>query len=82
MSVFIHQGHANIVRLLIAYGVALNDDNNVMYTPLTLAAAMGHEEVTKILIENGIDINGKSHGGRRALNGSVQHNFARFFLLY
>lgn len=28
---------------------------------------IGHEELTRMLIENGADINAKAHGGRKAL---------------
>lgn len=35
------QGHEDVVRLLIDYGAALNNEHTTMYTPLTLAAAEG-----------------------------------------
>lgn len=28
---------------------------------------IGHEELTRMIIENGADINAKAHGGRKAL---------------
>lgn len=35
------QGHVDVVRLLIDYGAALNNEHTTMYTPLTLAASEG-----------------------------------------
>lgn len=54
LIILIFQGHMDVVRLLIEYGAALNNEHTTMYTPLTLAASEGRIRI-KFLKELNID---------------------------
>lgn len=50
-------GHCNIVRLLLKYGVDVNFCNENGASPLYIACFNGHTEIVKLLLQEGADIN-------------------------
>lgn len=44
-------------------------------------SCVGHEEVTRLLIENDANINAKAHGGRKALK-SMARQILKFQILF
>ena len=48
-----------IAKLLISKGVDVNAKDDVGWTPLHIAANVGHNEITELLIANGADVNAK-----------------------
>jgi ankyrin repeat protein len=57
------QGHADIVRLLLANHADVNARNNEGMTPLYGAAQGGYTEVAILLLASKADVNAKTHGG-------------------
>lgn len=68
----ISQGHENIVQLLIDHGSCVNFEHPAMFNPLGLAARKGDEEVIKILLRNGADVNAKSVSGKKVHEGILE----------
>ena len=60
--------HKEVVELLIAKGLDMNDAKNVGGTILTIASAKGHKEVVELLINEGADVNAKNNEGRTPLD--------------
>ncbi|KAF4656982.1 hypothetical protein FOL47_008649 [Perkinsus chesapeaki] len=55
------RGHLSVCQLLLSKGATrdpLNSQGNIRFTPLHLAAANGHTECIKALVEAGMDVNG------------------------
>ena len=60
-------GHAEVVRLLLAAGADVNAQNQFGYTALMGAAFHGHFEVVRLLLAAGADVNTQDQGGSTAL---------------
>jgi len=64
-------GNAELVRILIDAGVAVNASDNAddkhRWTPLLLAAQMGHADIAEALVKAGADANHAGPGGWNAL---------------
>ena len=58
-----HEGHKEVVELLIAEGAGVNTKTDDGWTPLILAAIKGHKEIVDLLIANGADVNAKDEIG-------------------
>jgi len=52
------KGDAGIVKMLIKAGAVVNVEG-MQFTPLMVASVNGHEEVARVLINNGADVNTK-----------------------
>ncbi len=59
-------GQSDAARLLLNNGSNVNQGDGIKGTPLTVAAANGHKEVVKLLIERGADVCLKVDGGTAA----------------
>jgi ankyrin repeat protein/urea transporter len=69
--------YLNDIKLLnqiINMGIKINQGDYDNRTPLHIASACGHEDILRILIWNGSDINTKDRFGFTALYEAVQHN--------
>jgi len=51
-----HNGHIDLVKLLIERGADVNAKDIKGYTPLFAASARGHREVAEILLDNGANV--------------------------
>ena len=49
--------HLAVARFLIAHGADVNAKGDTGYTPLHVAAGLGQEDMVKLLLDNGADIN-------------------------
>ncbi|KAF7343474.1 Ankyrin repeat domain-containing protein [Mycena venus] len=85
------KGHVGTVRLLIKAGVNLNTKGGRSYrgicdspsTPLQTASAMGNEEMVRILVESGADVNvreGKYGTALRGASSRGHKNVVQFLL--
>ncbi|KAJ1482331.1 ankyrin repeat-containing domain protein, partial [Baffinella frigidus] len=65
-----HQGHAEVVQLLLEHGALLNVKNNDGVTPLHHAARArrGREAVALVLLQHGADVTAEEAYGRTALH--------------
>lgn len=61
-------------QLLKANPKAFNVDNEEGFSPLTLACYRGNNEVAKLIVENGADINHKSSSGTPLMASIVKGN--------
>lgn len=50
-------GQLSSVRILVKYGANITKQAPDMITPLLLAAAGGHHEIVRLLLQNGADVN-------------------------
>lgn len=64
------QGNVEIVRLLLKYKAATEDQSYEGLTPVGVAARYGHREVVRALCEHGVDVNASPHG-KTALSESL-----------
>ncbi len=62
------RGRKNVVKLLLAKGVALNSKDNNGYTALYTAAGCGHLEIVKLLIDSKAKINIRDKSGQSPLH--------------
>jgi hypothetical protein len=62
----IHGGTAEVARLLVAAGAAVEGDTGDVETPLITAASYGDADVARVLVEAGADVDAKA-----AENGAV-----------
>ena len=51
------QGHLQVVRYLLRYGVDINIRDSGLETPLLLSSWKGHSDVIQCLLEHGADVN-------------------------
>ena len=74
-----YYGHPEAVGFLLARGadVTLRSANSMANTSLHAAVAGRQFEVTKILLENGIEVNATQHGGWTALHAAAQNGDSR-----
>ena len=52
------------MKLLLEKGVDVESEDGFGQTPLSWAAANGHEAVVKLLLEKGVDVESKERSGR------------------
>eukprot|EP00946_MAST-07B_sp_MAST-7B-sp1_P003724 g3724.t1 len=52
-----HDGHTEIVKVLLANGADANQADSRGYSPLYRATENGHTEIVKVLLANGADVN-------------------------
>ncbi len=64
----VHEGHKEVVELLIANGAVVNAKDHEEWTPLHFAAIKGLEEIAELLIANGADVNAKDDDGDTPLD--------------
>ena len=69
-------GHLDIVRLLLNFGIGVQDRTAEDETPLILASAGGHEEVSRFLIERQADVNSVSNGSWTSLHLASRNGHA------
>lgn len=68
-------GNSGCLRALLASGLFdANESGSDGCTPLSLAAVGGHKEATRILLENGIDVNRSDYDGSPPLFWAVAGN--------
>lgn len=53
----------------------INEKGDLDYTPLAIAAARGHVEIVKILLENGANPNSQDQKGNTPLHYTGEYNF-------
>ena len=82
----VFQNSIQEVKRLIDKGIDVNEEAlNFQVIPLHIAAYKGHEEIAKLLISNGADINAKAITGNTALHLATQNNnfnIVRLLLAY
>jgi len=72
----IYENNGRIARELIDHGINIDSVNNEGQTPLHVAASKGNNEVVKILVSLGADINAKDTDGNTPLmlsKGEIEH---------
>jgi ankyrin repeat protein len=69
-----HDGHANIVRMLIDADANVNHINNTGTTALMLAAHAGHANIVRMLIEAKANVNRTNNSGSTALLAATYGN--------
>jgi hypothetical protein len=62
-----HNGHKDVVALLLKHGANIEAKHENGWTPLMIAANAGREDVVELLINNGVDIEAKQKDGATAL---------------
>lgn len=67
--------------MLIESSVEIDSRTIYYETPLMLAARKGNDRITKLLIENGANINAKDIFGDTALHGAVEGGKFIFVIL-
>ena len=53
IRIFVAAGQSEIVNILIQYGAAVNIQSQNGFTPLYMAAQENHDQVVKLLLNNG-----------------------------
>ena len=66
-----HEGHKEVVELLIAEGAGVNTKTDDGWNPLILAAIKGYKEIVELLIANGADVNTKNEDGETPLDWAI-----------
>ena len=66
-------GHTDVVRILLARGAEVDQQDVYQQTPLIVAAAYGNAEVVSILIENNARLPLSDWSGQSALHTAVSH---------
>ncbi len=68
-------GHAAVAQLLIDQGanVSLGASNAMKVTPLHASTAGRHQEIARMLVENGADVNARQQQGFTPLHGAAQN---------
>lgn len=59
LGVCAHQGHTEMVALLIEFGADVNQTNSESVTALGLASAQGHCDVVRLLVQAGASLTSK-----------------------
>lgn len=77
-----YHGHHGIARLLLSWGFDVNQADKNVPPPMFLAAARGHTEVVRVVMDSGVDIE-QTEGGRTALQWAADngHKDVAQFLL-
>lgn len=70
----VYLNDVNLLNKIINMGIKINQGDYDNRTPLHIASACGHEDILRILIWNGSDINTKDRFGFTSLYEAVQHN--------
>mgnify|MGYP003953180329 CR=1 FL=1 len=71
-----HDGHTEIVQLLLDRAANVNQANNNGWTPLLIAAEKGHTEVARLLLERGANVNQANNNGWTPLLIAIHHDHA------
>ena len=66
-------GRLGEMRTLLAVGADVNAKNTVGWTPLHLAARIGHTEAARLLLAAGADVNAKDKDGHTPLHGAAEN---------
>lgn len=61
LGICAHQGHTEMVALLIEFGADVSLTNGEGVTPLGLAAAQGHCDVVRLLVQAGASLTAKDN---------------------
>lgn len=72
------KGYLNKVKELVAQGCDVNyvcKDSCADWTPVMIAAANGHLDVVKFLLENGANPNAQNRYGRTAISFAISYKF-------
>ena len=70
LFVTIYQNHFDVVKVLVEHGVNTNARELLYYgrrTPLMIAAECDNKEISRLLVENGADVDGKDDLGQTAI---------------
>ncbi|CAF0726075.1 unnamed protein product [Brachionus calyciflorus] len=60
LTVAVHGGHEDLVKLLIEKGAHIEHRDKKGYTPLILAASVGHHKIVQLLLLYGADVEAQS----------------------
>ena len=65
----IRYSHFDVVKVLVEHGVSINarEPYYGRLTPLLMAAEFDNEEISRLLVENGADVDGKHYRGQTAI---------------
>ena len=67
-------GQEAVVKLLLQNGAEIESkDNYKAWTPLSLAARLGHKAVVKLLLQNGAEVESKDNNGRTPLSIAAEN---------
>lgn len=72
-----HQGHLDVVQVLLQRGANVNHESGIYGTALVAAARRGQSDVCKFLLENGAKVNYISPRFGTALHGSLAFGDAK-----
>jgi ankyrin repeat protein len=70
-----HHGHMNIVRLLLANGTDIGEEDQALLQgdSLSVACIKGHTEIVRLLIASGVNVNTWSRGYNSAVQAACQN---------
>lgn len=70
-----------IAELLDGYSIDINIKDSVGFTALAIAVALHHDDVVKLLLENGADPNIPNDKGDTALHHAAENNLLKIAVL-
>lgn len=70
-------GNFKLLTHLIELGSPIDSPDDTGTTPIILASSAGHEEITNLLLEKGVNVNNKTTTGHSALQYAASKGWTK-----